>query len=336
MPSAKILENQKKTAVRLEKQAELERHQAELDKLDQIRQAQLATTKILIKFLNGRTSKTEITNQLKEIGTPDAAKVVTAIGELSEKVEANALDISPLTTLLEKVVLELEKKPNDLPEAPESVKVDFSSTNTKLDETISAIKGLAGQLTVKAPDVNVKVPKAQVVVEKLDISTLVQPLVDAVTAIRAYEAPEFIPTDLTTVEQHLEKANELLTKIEKKKFGGGGGGGGGGGMVPYKDPITGLSVQVATEADGSIPVTVVAGGGGGGETKYVTIIDDTTTTNVTYIGKAVPTGASISTATAAWQITRIDESASPTTIQYADGDILFNNTFTSLAAKTYN
>jgi len=81
---------------------------------------------------------------------------------------------------------------------------------------------------------------------------------------------------------------------------------------------------------------ITAIGSIGGSIKYVTLIDETTTTNVTYIGKALPTGASISTATAAWQITRIDESASPTTIQYTNGNLLFDNTFTSLASKTYN
>lgn len=65
------------------------------------------------------------------------------------------------------------------------------------------------------------------------------------------------------------------------------------------------------------------------------LIDDTTTTNVTYIGKAVPTGAAIPTSSAVWQITCIDESSSPTTVKYADGDLLFDNTFQSLGSKNY-
>lgn len=69
--------------------------------------------------------------------------------------------------------------------------------------------------------------------------------------------------------------------------------------------------------------------------KYTTLIDDTTTTNVTYIGKAVPTGAAIPTSSAVWQITCIDESSSPTTVKYADGDLLFDNTFQSLGSKNY-
>lgn len=77
-------------------------------------------------------------------------------------------------------------------------------------------------------------------------------------------------------------------------------------------------------------------GGGSASTKYVTLIDKTTTTNVVYIGKAVPTGAAIGTASAVWQITRIDKSSSPITIKYADGNTNFDNTFESLAGKTYN
>ena len=253
MQSEKLIQNQKKTAKRLEKEAELARHQDELDKLGQIRETQLETTKILIRFLNGKTTKTEVINQLKEVGTPDVKKVVVAIEKLTKKVDEKAVDISPMTALLEKVVAELEKKPNELPEAPEQVEVDFTSTNGKLDELIAAFKDSAREVIVKAPDVNVAAPKTTVKVEKLDVSSLVQPLVDAVTAIREYSAPEFIPTDLTTVEELLTTANKLLEKIEKKKVGGGGGGGGG--MVPFKDPETGFSVQVDVEADGSIPTT---------------------------------------------------------------------------------
>lgn len=251
MPSQKLLENQKKTAKRLEKQAELARHQKGLDALEQIRKTQLQTTQILIKFLAGQTTKTEITNQLTEIGTPDVEKVVKAIERLSKTTEQNKLDISPLTAVLEKVVSELEKKPNEFPEASEAAEIDLSLTNQKLDDAIEAIKSL--ELVVEAPVVNVPAQKTTVKVEKIDVTELVQPLVDAVAAIRAYEAPVFEATDLTTVEELLATANELLAKIEKKKFGGGGGGGGG--MVPFKSPTTGFSVQVETEEDGSIPTT---------------------------------------------------------------------------------
>jgi hypothetical protein len=54
----------------------------------------------------------------------------------------------------------------------------------------------------------------------------------------------------TTVQELLEKSNELLEKIVKKPVGSGGGGGG---MVSFKDS-SGFSVQVTINDDGSIPI----------------------------------------------------------------------------------
>jgi hypothetical protein len=98
----------------------------------------------------------------------------------------------------------------------------------------------------------VKVPKAQITVEKTDLTDIKTPLTDILDAFRAFQIPEPIATDLSAVEELLTAANELLKKIEKKNFGGGGGGGG---MVPYKDPVTGFSVQVETTLDGKVAVS---------------------------------------------------------------------------------
>lgn len=284
MPSEKLKQNQENTRKRLEKAADLQRHDELVSKFEEIRKTQLETTKILIKFLNGKTSKVQITNQLKEIGTPDVNKVVKAVELLDKNMQKKDLDWSPVTDVLDKVVQELEKKPNDLPEAPETVSIDFTSTNAILDKVVEAVTGLKGQLVVKAPDVNVKAPKVDVVVEKIDITELVQPLLDAVQAIRSYETPVFEATDLSQVEEYLKKANELLEKIEKKKMGGGGGGGG---MVPFKSPTTGLSVQVATETDGSIPVTLVNPGDIASGGNYTTrIFEDSGDPDIVYVGKA--------------------------------------------------
>ncbi len=103
--------------------------------------------------------------------------------------------------------------------------------------------------------------------------------------------------------------------------------------------IENMSVSVdttglATETKQDDIITAIEGIGG--DTEYVTLIDETTTTNVTYIGKAVPTGSAIATSSAVWQITRIDESTSPTTIKYADGDLLFTHIWDDRVTETYN
>jgi hypothetical protein len=63
-----------------------------------------------------------------------------------------------------------------------------------------------------------------------------------------------------------------------------------------------------------------------------TQIDDTSTTSVTYIGKA---SIGSSAASAVWQIQKIDESTSPTTIKWADGDSNFDNIFNNRTSLTY-
>jgi len=261
MASEKLLQIQKDTTARLEKQAELERqtknHQDVISLLQSIKQNDTTLTQALIGFLSGHTTKTEIVNQLKSVSTPDVDKVVVAVGKLEELVASKDVDFAPVVEALRAVEAQLEQIPKEHQELPESKEVDFAETNKRLDAVLKAIQSL--DLVVEAPKVDVKVPKAQVNVEKVDLTEIKQPLLDILGAFQSFEIPEQLPTDLSTVEDLLKKSNELLKKIKEKPVGGGGGGG----AFPYKDPSTGFSVQVATEADGSIPVTIKAGGGGG-------------------------------------------------------------------------
>ena len=66
--------------------------------------------------------------------------------------------------------------------------------------------------------------------------------------------------------------------------------------------------------------------------KYDKIIDDTTTANVTYVGRAA---IGSSTASAVWQIFRIDESAG-FEIGWADSTSDFSKTWNSRASYTYS
>lgn len=69
--------------------------------------------------------------------------------------------------------------------------------------------------------------------------------------------------------------------------------------------------------------------------EYAILIDDVTTTGMTYVGKAAIGSA---TSTASWQIKRLDESGTPTTlvIKWCDGDANFNNIWDNRASLTYN
>lgn len=68
------------------------------------------------------------------------------------------------------------------------------------------------------------------------------------------------------------------------------------------------------------------------ETQYTTLIDDVGA-GVLYVGKAAPGTA---TGDALWRIIRITESGDDLTVEWADGDSLFNNEWDNRAALSYS
>lgn len=80
---------------------------------------------------------------------------------------------------------------------------------------------------------------------------------------------------------------------------------------------------LAVNTDGSINTVDVI---------YATRVDEASAT-VTYVGKAA---VASSNASAVWQISRITVSGTVTTIEYADGDVLFNNIWDNRAALSYS
>lgn len=206
---------------------------------------------VLIQFMDGKTTKTEVTNQLKSISTPDVDKVVVALSKLDKDILTNKLDLKPVVDALNGMKRELGLIPKSLPKIPEakdSVKVT-NLDEIKLDtsEVVSAIKAL--KLEAKAPIINEK---------DVDLKPLQNVMLDLLKAVQNQKPvviPEFpkIPeTDLSKVEKKLDESNKHLKAITEKKFGGGGGGGNG---TPYVDS-TGKASYVELEADGSMPVSV--------------------------------------------------------------------------------
>lgn len=248
--------------------------------------------KALIQFVDGKTTKTEVINQLESISTPDVDKVVQAVSKLDKDILSNKLDLKPVTDGLNSLKRELSLIPKTLPKIPEardSIKVSNLS-EVKLDTSAveKAIKEL--KLDVKAPIINT---------EKTDITPLKEVMLDLLKAFnnqKPVEIPKFpeIPkTDLTKVEIKLDKSNKLLKEIVDKPVGGGGGGGGNG--TPYIDS-TGKPVNIEVNPDGSIPIS----------SSTLTNRVDTSVTNVVYTGKA-PIGSS--EASAVWQIKKFDYSS---------------------------
>jgi hypothetical protein len=102
--------------------------------------------------------------------------------------------------------------------------------------------------------------------------------------------------------------------------------------VDFKKLFTDLSGKINTQVRGPMfpsqsqsDLTKLAA-------DYATQIDDTTTASVTYIGKAAINSASSS---AVWQVQKIDESTTPTTIKWA-GSGQFDQIFNNRTSLTYN
>lgn len=295
-------------------------HKQQLNQIAQMEQSVVRAVEQLVKYLDGKTTKTQVVNQLTQIGTPDALKVADAVKAMHETLMSHKnTDLTEVTKLLKQVVVEISKPAKEItiPEQKDTIKVsnlkdiDF----TTLEKAVKAIK-LDPKIDVKAPDVRVET----------DLKPLQKSLTEVIAAVKAIIIPETPKTDLTKLEaeatktnKQLEEANKKLQKIVEKPVGGGGGGGSG---TSFKDS-TGRLVYVELDGNGNIPVA---------KAEYAQKI--TVSGSITYIGKAAPGTAQ---ATAAWQAKKIDESVAGTTvITWANGDALFDNVATDLTALTYS
>ena len=280
--------------------------------------------KTLIQFMDGKTTKTEVVNQLKSISTPDVDKVVQAVSKLDRDILTNKLDLKPITDALNGLKREITLLPKNMPTAPEQ-KESVTVTNldevtldtTSLEAAIKALK-LDPTIDVKAPVVNVDAP---------DLSPIKTVMLDVLKAIKGQKYPEIPVTDLKTLEdeskktnKQLEDANKKLQKLVDKPVGGGGSGGH---TTPYQDS-TGKPVYVELTVDGKIPVEA------GATSTYEGRNDTTTDTNLVYLGKAVPGTA---TSDAAWQIKRYNKSAGH--MSFADDVTTFTKVWDDRTSYTY-
>jgi len=244
------------------KKAELLAEQSRHTELVSAVKDQTATTikafNAFTKYVDRKITKTEVVNQLKAIGTPDAFKVMSAVNDMHSTLKKlKNTDMTPVAELLKQLVQEVSQIPKEHPEAPEAVESveinnlpDFDSYTTRIEDAVKALD-VRPVVNVQAPQVTVK--PADVHIEKQDFTTLEKALKQVVSAVENIVIPAQIPTDMTKVEKKLDTANQHLEKISNKSFGGGGSGGH---TTPYVD-ADGKPVYVEREADGSVPVTIV-------------------------------------------------------------------------------
>lgn len=209
--------------------------QAQLvDAITQSQQVQVRSMQMLVDYLDNHVSKTEVVNQLLEVGTPDAYKVVEAVNMLEQTVsDQEPADLSEITALLRSVLQETEKIPKSHNDIKIPEQVDNSDKLEKLESAIKAVDASikAQKLVAEAPIVNV--PEAVVNVDKPDLSPIEQEQkktrTDLVKAIKGIVIPK---TDIKPLEKELKKLNKLFNEFVEYGTGSSGGGGGGGVLLP--------------------------------------------------------------------------------------------------------
>lgn len=208
--------------------------------------------KVLVDYLDKRVSKTNVVNQLREIGTPDALKVVGAVESLHETLKTHEnTDLSEVTSVMKQMLTEVQKIPKENIELPEQKFVDYSKQFSGLEQAIKSVEKVvkAQKLIAEAPIVNL--PETVVNVPEVDLKPLQDGLKSVVKAVNDILIPEY-KTDNTEVEKLIKKSNDLLKKLLDKPVGGGGGGGGR--ATPYEDSSG--NPQFVTLVNGKVPVDV--------------------------------------------------------------------------------
>ena len=62
--------------------AQAVKHQQSVQTVQQLEKTMVQAFQSLIQYLDGKTTKTEVVNQLESIGTPDAMKVMSAVNDM--------------------------------------------------------------------------------------------------------------------------------------------------------------------------------------------------------------------------------------------------------------
>jgi len=134
----------------------------------------------LIEFLDGHTTKAEITNHLDSIKTPDVKEVVSKLEEVKREIKNKDIDISPLQKCLEQIEVQLSTLPRTFPEQEKVEEVKVSNLE-KIDtqSIVDAINAL--ELKVDAPTINT---------EKVDLNPVQETLRELLNAVMGIELPK--------------------------------------------------------------------------------------------------------------------------------------------------
>lgn len=294
----------------------LERQRREEERLqDKVAQLDLQETVVksfgmLVDYLEGKVTKTVVVNQLKEIATPDALKVVDAVNSLHDTLKTKETDLSEVTGVLKSILDEAKSIPKKLPEHKEPKVIDYSGQFKNLQKTVEGLQKVVEKKNLEVTVQPQENPAPIVNVEKPDLEPVRKEITNVVKSVKGLVFPEY-KTDNKEVEKLLRKSNKLLEELLDQPTGGGGGG----------------SSWTAVDENGTpVPLTTV--GGAITNASYDLQVDDTGT--YTYLGNALPGTA---TSASTWRIKRVVNATG--VITHADGTANFNKTWDSRAGYSY-
>ena len=317
--------NDKLAQIRAEHQRQSEQDrqfkvsQLTASQISSLEESMLKSFQLLVKYLDGKTTKTEVVNQLKEVSTPDVDKVVRAVQTLTNTTSQNKIDLTDVKSGLKALEDQLKLIPKEKAEFEqrEDVKVTNLSDIKLPDLDTSKLEKAIKELKIEAPVVNL--PQTEVNVDAPDLKPLQKGLKDLLDGIKAIHIPEVPVTDLTKVEKKLDESNVKLQRLVDKPGPNLGPG------TPYvSSDGTGKPVYVELTADGKVPVEA------GATSTYQSFNDTTTDTNLVYLGKAV---AGTDATDAAWQIKRYNKTAG--TMTFADDITTFTKQWSARTGYTY-
>lgn len=239
-----------------------ERHQKTLESQQTVSDTILVATASLAEYLEGRTSKTEVINQIKGFATSeDVARIASVLSELDKTIQTT----KPNEKLIVDAINALKQESTSAISKIKLEKTEKVSV-TNLNEVKLDTKSLEKAIKDKKLEVNVEAPIINT--EKVDLKIVEQILTNVLLEIKKKELKvpdkfkitnlkEIKPTDTKKIETKLDKGNKLLKEIADKPVGGGGGGGR---ATPYQDSsaIPAFVTIGQQVAGSSVPVVLPA------------------------------------------------------------------------------
>lgn len=208
----------------------------------------------LVDYLDNRVTKTAVVNQLTQVGTPDALKVVEAVNRLDDTIKSQEkTDLTEVTDVLRAVLVEAKAIPKEQVNISIPEQKDYVAQFNELTNAIKAVESVvkAQKLRVEAPIVNV--PETQVNVEAPDLTPITKDIERAFKqAIGLIDIPKPEKLDISPLVKEQQKTNKILAEMPI-----GGGSDGSSSIAPFMVdgalPITGsITASASTLADFSV------------------------------------------------------------------------------------